>query len=40
MKRLDDFDHRLKLVENSSSNKQIQEPVSVIENNANDDLQF
>jgi len=38
MQRLDDFDRRLKLVENSSSTQQIEE--NVVENNPNDDLQF
>jgi hypothetical protein len=38
MQRLDDFDRRLKLVENSSSTQQIEE--NVVENTPNDDLQF
>jgi hypothetical protein len=44
MQRLDDFDRRLKLIENSplpsssSNNQQIEEPVP--ENNTNDDLSF
>jgi hypothetical protein len=38
MQRLDDFERRLKLIENASSTQQIEE--NVIENNPNDDLQF
>ncbi len=38
MQRLDDLDRRVKLIENSSSNKQTEEPL--IDVTANDDLQF